>query len=73
MDNIFKSFLGYCDLEGFCNSLDYFERLQKNLLAMIQKLGPSTFFVIFTSTKKLWDPFKLSMYTKHPKILMFKN
>jgi hypothetical protein len=52
MDNIFKSFLGYCDLEGFCNSLNYFESLQNNLLAMIQKLGPSTFFVVFTSTKR---------------------
>jgi hypothetical protein len=65
MDNIFKSFLGYCDLEGFYNSLNYFESLQKNLLATIQNLGPSTVFVIFTSTKRLWDPFKLSMYTNY--------
>ncbi len=27
LDNIIKSFLGYHDLEGLCNSLDYFERL----------------------------------------------
>jgi hypothetical protein len=34
-------------------------------LAMIQKLGPSTFFVVFTSTKRSWEPFKLSMYTHY--------
>ncbi len=28
LDNIFKSYLGYHDLEGLCNSPDYFERLQ---------------------------------------------
>jgi hypothetical protein len=27
IDNIFKSYLGYCDLEGLCNSTNYFERL----------------------------------------------
>jgi hypothetical protein len=32
LDNIFKSYLGYCGLEGLRNSPDYFERLQKNLL-----------------------------------------
>ncbi len=36
LDNIFKSYLGYRDLEGLHNSFDYFERLQKNLFAMIQ-------------------------------------
>jgi hypothetical protein len=32
LDNIFKSYLGYCDLKGLCNSFDYFEMLQKNYL-----------------------------------------
>jgi hypothetical protein len=27
IDNVFKSYLGYCDLGGLHNSLDYFERL----------------------------------------------
>ncbi len=30
LDNIFKSYLGYCDLQGLCNSFDYFERLQNH-------------------------------------------
>jgi len=31
LNNIFKSYLGYCDLEGLCNSFDYFERLWKKI------------------------------------------
>jgi hypothetical protein len=29
LDNIFKSYLGYCDLKGLHTSLDYLECLQK--------------------------------------------
>ncbi len=47
LDNIFKSYLGYHDLEGLCNSFDYFERLQKTLFVMIWQLGPPMFFVTF--------------------------
>jgi hypothetical protein len=32
LNNILKSYLGYHDLEGLCNSPNYFERLQKNYL-----------------------------------------
>jgi len=49
VDNIFKSYLGYHDLDGLYNSHNYFERLQKNLFVMIKQLGPPTFFVNFTS------------------------
>jgi hypothetical protein len=27
LSNTFKSYIGYRDLEGLCNSFDYFERL----------------------------------------------
>jgi hypothetical protein len=52
-NDIFKSYLGYHDLEGLHNSPNYFERLWKKLFVMIQQLGPPTFFVTFTSTKRL--------------------
>jgi hypothetical protein len=35
LDNIFKSYLSYHDMKSLRNSLDYFERLRKNLFAMI--------------------------------------
>ncbi len=35
LDNIFKSYLHYRDLEGLHNSLDYFERLWKKIFTMI--------------------------------------
>ncbi len=57
LDNILKSYLSYRDLEGFCNSINYFEKLWKKLFIMIQQLGPLTFFVIFTSIERLWDSF----------------
>jgi hypothetical protein len=36
LDNIFKSYIGYHDLQDLCNSFDYFEKLQKNLFVMIR-------------------------------------
>jgi hypothetical protein len=35
LNNIFKSYLACHDLEGLCNSPNYFERLLKILFAMI--------------------------------------
>ncbi len=32
LNNIFKSYLGYRDLEGLYNSLDYFENFEKDSL-----------------------------------------
>ncbi len=32
LDNIFKSYLDYFDLESLCNSPNYFERLPKNFI-----------------------------------------
>jgi hypothetical protein len=57
LDNIFKSYLGYHDLKILHNSHDYFERLSKNLFAIIWQLGPPTFFATFTSIQRLWDHF----------------
>jgi hypothetical protein len=65
LDNIFKSYLGYCDLEGLRNSPNYSENLQKKIFAMIQQLGLPTCFVIFTSTERLWDPFIKTLHTLH--------
>jgi len=63
LNNIFKSYIDYHDLQCLCNSLDYFERLQKNLCRMIRQLGPSTFFVTFTSVERLWDPLIKTLHT----------
>ncbi len=73
LDNILKSYLSYCDLKSFHNSHDYFERLQKNLFAMIQQLGPSMFFITFTSTERFWDPFIKTLHTLHASKLNFPN
>ncbi len=72
-DNIFKSYLSYHILEGLCNSLDYFERLWKTLFAMIRQLGPSTFFVIFTFVKRLWDLLIKTLHTLHASRLNLQN
>jgi hypothetical protein len=53
LNDIFKSYLGYHDLEGLHNSPNYLERLRKILFAMIQQLGPPMFFVTFTYAKRL--------------------
>ncbi len=55
-----KSYLAYCDLEGWYNSLDYFERLRKKLFVMIQQLGLLMFFV-----EILWDLFNKMLHTLH--------
>jgi len=73
LDNIFKSYLGYYDLEGLCNSLDYFERLQKDLFAMIQQLIPLAFFVTFTFVERLWDPLIKALHTLHASRLNLQN
>jgi hypothetical protein len=53
-NKIFKSYLGYHNLENLCVSPNCLKGLQKSLFAMIRQLGLSTFFVIFTFTKRLW-------------------
>jgi hypothetical protein len=66
LDNIFKSYLGYRDLEGLHNSNDYFKRLQKkNLFAMIWQLGFPMFLVTFTYFEKLWGPLIKALHTLH--------
>ncbi len=44
LDNIFKSYLSYRDLQGLPNSHDYFEKLRNFLFIMIRQLSPPTFF-----------------------------
>lgn len=65
LDDIIKSYKGYCDWIILHNSLGYFEKLQKKLFEMIRKVGPPTFFVTFTFVKKLWDPFVKTLHTLH--------
>ncbi len=57
LNNIFKSYLGYCDLKGLRNSFNYFERLRKKIFIMIRQFGLLTFFVTLTFVKRLWDLF----------------
>jgi hypothetical protein len=73
LDNIFKSYLGYHDLKSLHNSYDYFERLRKNLFAMIWQFGPPTFFATFTSIEGLKDPFINALHTLHVIRLNFPN
>jgi hypothetical protein len=73
LNNIFKSYSGYCDLKSLCNSFDYFERLQKNLFVMIQQLNFPTFFVIFTFAKRFWDPLIKILHTLHASKLNFPS
>jgi hypothetical protein len=40
---------------------------------MIQKFGPPTFFITFTSTKRLWDLFVKALQTLHATRLNFLN
>jgi hypothetical protein len=40
---------------------------------MIQQLGPPTFFIIFTSTERLWDPFIKTLHIIHASILNIPN
>ncbi len=72
-DNIFESYLGYNDLEGLCNSPHYFERLLKNLFAIVHQQGLPTFIVTFTSTERLWDFFIKILHTLHASRLNLPN
>jgi hypothetical protein len=60
-------------LEGLRNSPNYFERLRKKLFSMIQQLNLPMFFVTFTSTKRLWDPFIKTLHTLHVSKLNLPN
>jgi hypothetical protein len=40
---------------------------------MIQQLGPPTFFIIFTSIERLWDPLIKALYTIHASRLNIPN
>jgi hypothetical protein len=51
LDVILHSNLGYMDLSGLRTSLDYLSLLRKYVFAMIQQLGPPTFFVTFISAE----------------------
>ncbi len=73
IDNIFKSYSSYCDLEDLHNSLNYFERLWKKLFVMIQQLGPPTFFATFTFAERLWDPLIKTLHTLHASKLNLPN
>jgi hypothetical protein len=40
---------------------------------MIRQFGPPTFFVTFTSIKRLWDPLIKTLHTLHASRLNFQN
>jgi hypothetical protein len=73
LNSIFKSYLGYRDLEGLHNSLNYFERLQKKLFAMIQQFSPPMFFVTFTFPERLRDFFIKALHTLNALRLNLSN
>jgi len=73
LNNIFKSYLGCCDLESLCNSFDYFERQWKKVFVMIWQLALPMFFVNLKSTKRWWDPFIKVLHTLHASKLNLSN
>jgi len=73
LNNIFKSYLSYRDLQSLRNSHDYFEKLQKNLFVMIKQLGPPTSFVTFVYAERLWDLLIKTLHTLHALKLNFPN
>ncbi len=61
LDNIFKSYLSYCDMEGLHNHLIILKGCKKIYL----QLSLPTFFVIFTFAQRLWDPIIKVLHTLH--------
>jgi hypothetical protein len=66
---IFKSYIGYRDLQALRTLPNYLEGLRKNLFAMIKQLGPPTFFVTLTSAENLWEPLIKALHSLHSKRL----
>ncbi len=54
LDNIFKSYLGYCNFKGLHNLPNFLKGYKKKIV-MIPQLGPPTFFVTCTFVERLWD------------------
>jgi hypothetical protein len=52
------------DLKGLHTSPNYLESLPKELFTMLRQIGPPTFFIIFTSAKRLWDLFIKALHTQ---------
>jgi hypothetical protein len=72
LNNIFKSYIGYCDLEDLQFTW-LFWKVIKNLFGMIWQLSLSMFFVTFTSIEKLWDLFVKVLHTLHAPRLNLPN
>ncbi len=51
LDVILQFDLGNMDILGLHTSHDYLSQFKKHSFAMIQQLGPPTFFVIFTTAE----------------------
>jgi len=56
LEKLLKSDIGYIDFKHIRISPDYLQQMQKHIFAMIQQLGPPTFFVTFTSAEHRWTP-----------------
>jgi hypothetical protein len=51
LEKILKYDIGYIDFKNIRISPDYFQQNKKIVFAMIQQLGPPTFFITFTSVE----------------------
>jgi hypothetical protein len=56
LEKLLKYDIGYIDFKNIWISPDHLQQIKKTLFAMIQQLGPPTFFVTFTSAKHQWTP-----------------
>ncbi len=59
------------DISRLRTSLDYLSWLRKDVFAMIQQLGPPTFFVTFIIVKSKWLPLFKCLYDLNSKKLGF--
>ena len=61
LKKIFRTLIAYHSLKAIRTSPNYYENMKKNLFAMIRQLGPTTFFVTFTSAEHLWSPLCIAL------------
>jgi hypothetical protein len=60
-----KSDIGYIEFKNIRTSPKYLQQNKKYIFAMIQQLGPPTFFVTFTSAEHCWDPLVAAISDMH--------
>jgi hypothetical protein len=65
LEKILKSDIGYIDFKNIRISPDYLQQNKKTIFSMIRQLGPSTFFITFTSAEHRWDPLVVAISDLH--------